>query len=108
MAERKRFYRKNVELFLLIEKIKLWPSRKGILHGIKHIEKKGNYLAIVTHCGEEFQVFDSRSSRSARWVRNKWISKPCPRCKVPEWKLEKYSKTFFESHYGSTLRKPDK
>ncbi|MHC4459341.1 MAG: pyrrolysine--tRNA(Pyl) ligase small subunit, partial [Planctomycetota bacterium] len=34
----KRFYRKRVELFRLIDKIKLWPSRTGILHGIKTIE----------------------------------------------------------------------
>jgi len=34
----KRYYRKRVELFRLIDKIKLWPSRTGILHGIKTIE----------------------------------------------------------------------
>jgi hypothetical protein len=38
----KRFYRKRVELFRLIDKIKLWLSRKGILHGIKTIEKMGD------------------------------------------------------------------
>jgi hypothetical protein len=30
----KRYYRKRVELFRLIDKVKLWPSRRGILHGI--------------------------------------------------------------------------
>ena len=38
----KRYYRKRVELFRLIDKIKLWPSRKGILHGIRSIEKLGD------------------------------------------------------------------
>ena len=33
--ERKRYYRKKTELFLLLEKMKLWPSRTGILHGIR-------------------------------------------------------------------------
>jgi hypothetical protein len=32
---KRRFYRKRVDLFRLIEKIKIWPSRKGLLHGIK-------------------------------------------------------------------------
>jgi hypothetical protein len=42
----KRFYRKRVELFRLIDKIKLWPSRTGILHGIKTIEKMGDQAQI--------------------------------------------------------------
>ena len=29
----KHYYRKRVELFRLIDKIKLWPSRRGVLHG---------------------------------------------------------------------------
>ena len=37
--------------------------------------------------------------------RNKWAVKTCPECRVPEWKLEKYSQTFFNSSYGSTLEK---
>ncbi len=27
---KRRFYRKRVELFRLIDKIKIWPSRKGL------------------------------------------------------------------------------
>ena len=46
----KRYYRKRVELFRLIEKIKLWPSRRGLLHGIKSIEKTGDQAWITTHC----------------------------------------------------------
>ncbi len=105
MSEKKRYYRKNAELFLLLDKIKLWPSRTGLLHGVRQIEKKGDYLNITTHCGKTFRVLDSRSCRAARWIRNKWVVKPCKDCKVPQWKLDKYSKTFFEQHYGSDLRK---
>ncbi|MDD7511642.1 MAG: pyrrolysine--tRNA(Pyl) ligase small subunit [Peptostreptococcaceae bacterium] len=101
---KKRYYRKNVELFLLVEKIKLWPSRNGVLHGVKAIEIKGQYATITTHCGEVFQVCNSRNSRAARWLRNKWVDKPCAKCKIPQWKLDKYSKTIFASHYGSDLR----
>lgn len=99
----KRYYRKRVELFRLIDKIKLWPSRKGILHGIKTIENIGDQARITTHCNKTFMVNDSRNSRAARWLRNKWFKAVCPACRVPEWKLEKYSSTLFKRHYGSLL-----
>ena len=99
----KRFYRKRVELFRLIDKIKLWPSRKGILHGIKTIEKIGDQARITTHCNKTFMITDSRNSRAARWLRNKWFQSVCPVCRVPEWKLGKYSSTQFKRHYGSAL-----
>jgi pyrrolysyl-tRNA synthetase-like protein len=91
----KRYVYKNQSLYALIHKIKLWPSRSGILHGLKSVEKKGNYLYIQTHCGEEFTVWDSKNSRSARWLRNRWCTYPCPKCKIPDWKMEKYSSTVF-------------
>ncbi len=104
MAEtKKRYYRKNVQLFDLLEQMKLWPSKSGYLHGVKSIEKRGNVAIVTTHCGQSFRVYNSRSSRAARWLRNKWVVRPCPKCKVPEWKLEKYSKTFFDNSYGSDL-----
>ncbi len=99
----KRYYRKRVELFRLIDKIKLWPSRKGILHGIKTIKKIGDQAQITTHCNKTFLVNNSRNSRAARWLRNKWFSGVCGVCKVPDWKLEKYSSTRFKRHYGSLL-----
>ncbi len=100
---KKRYYRKYTELYPLLEKIKLWPSRKGHLHGVKAIQLRGNYIDITTHCGKQFRVFNSRHSRAARWLRNKWAYVPCPNCRVPEWKLEKYSSTFFSTHYGKEL-----
>ena len=99
----KRFYRKRIELFNLIEKIKLWPSRKGILHGIKQVEKIGEQARITTHCNKTFIVNNSRNSRAARWLRNKWFGKVCQVCNVPDWKLEKYADTGFKRHYGSFL-----
>ncbi len=98
----KRYYRKNIRLYTLLDKMKLWPSRSGILHGIRELEDHGGYAVVVTHCGERMRVSNSRNSRSARWLRNKWAVRPCPRCKVPEWKLTKYSKTIFGA-YGSDL-----
>lgn len=100
----KRYYRKHVDFFRLLEKIKLWPSRNGTLHGIREIHYKGEYAEITTHCGQSFMVRNSKTSRSARWLRNKWMRNTCKKCKIPDWKLEKYSKTYFTQSYGSELQ----
>ena len=92
-----RYVNKNQSLYQLIDKVKLWPSRSGVLHGVKHIEYRGNSMAVTTHCGESFVVWNSRNSRSARWLRNRWCKKPCEKCKVPDWKLAKYSQTVFSN-----------
>jgi pyrrolysyl-tRNA synthetase-like protein len=99
-----RYYRKRVELFALLDKIKLWPSRTGLLHGIKSVELLGPGRArITTHCNRVFLVGNSRNSRAARWLRNKWFRESCPECAVPEWKLAKFQATRFRRGYGSTL-----
>ncbi|OQY06778.1 MAG: hypothetical protein B6I22_04555 [Desulfobacteraceae bacterium 4572_123] len=99
----KRYYRKRVELFRLIDKIKLWPSRTGTLHGIRTIEKIGDQARITTHCNKTFMVNNSRNSRASRWLRNKWFHDICPACRIPDWKLAKYSSTQFKRHHGSLL-----
>ena len=86
-----RYYRKQIPLFRLVEKMKLWPSRRGILHGIKEFEERGSYAVIVTHCDKHMVVHDSKTSRAARWLRNKWYAEACPQCRIPEWKLQKYA-----------------
>jgi pyrrolysyl-tRNA synthetase-like protein len=98
-----RYYRKRVRLFSLIDKIKLWPSRKGILHGIRSIEKLGDQARVTTHCNKDFLIFNSKNSRAARWLRNKQFTGVCPQCGVPDWKLEKYNATRFKRHQGSLL-----
>ena len=103
-----RYYRKRVHLFSLIDKIKLWPSRKGILHGIRSIEKLGDQARVTTHCHRDFVINNSRNSRAARWLRNKLFIGVCPKCGVPEWKLEKYDSTRFKRHQGSLLLKDKK
>lgn len=99
----KRYYRKRVELFRLVEKIKLWPSRKGKLHGIKTMHMDGDTAELTTHCNRTFKVINSRNSRAARWLRNKWFTGVCSSCQVPDWKLKKYASTQFKRHYGSDL-----
>jgi pyrrolysyl-tRNA synthetase-like protein len=48
-------------------------------------------------------VANSRNSRAARWLRNKWFKGVCATCGIPDWKLEKYSLTQFRRGYGSDL-----
>ncbi len=102
-AKKKRTYRKNQPLFTLIGKMKLWPSRKGILHGIRSMEIIGNSSVISTHCGKTFTVRNSRNSRAGRWLRNKIYVVPCKVCAVPDWKLEKYQRTSFQKKSGAVL-----
>lgn len=45
----------------------------------------------------------SKKSRAARWLRNKWAVNTCGAYRVSDWKLEKYSKTFFAQHCGVQL-----
>jgi pyrrolysyl-tRNA synthetase-like protein len=99
----KRYYRKRVEIFRLIEKIKLWPSHRGLLHGIRTVDVLGDQARITTHCNKTFVITNSRNSRAARWLRNKWFKGACGACRVPDWKLAKYSSTEFKRHYGSSL-----
>jgi len=101
--KKKRYYRKNVDFFKFVEKIKLWPSRSGNLHGIKSMTIRGNTAEIITHCNEKFQVFNSKHSRAARCLRNKLFFHACSTCKIPDWKLKKYSVTYVNQDYGARL-----
>ncbi len=102
-GKKTRTYRKHQYLFALIGKMKLWPSRKGLLHGIRTMDIQGEFAVITTHCGKTFTVRNSRTSRASRWLRNKLVVAPCPACGVPDWKLEKYQGTMFRKKSGSVL-----
>ena len=102
----KRYYRKKQDLLTLLEKMKLWPARSGFLHGLKSIERQGEGAFLTTHCGRRFKVRNSRRSRAARWLRGKFYQAPCPRCAVPQWKLDKYGATFFSRRQGAILGGP--
>jgi pyrrolysyl-tRNA synthetase-like protein len=100
---RQRFYRKNVVFFHLVRKLKLWPARSGVLHGVRTIEENGDTAVITTHCGETFTIRNSRTCRAARWLRNKWCIKACKKCAIPDWKLEKYTNTTMTHKWGAGL-----
>ncbi|HBW37627.1 pyrrolysine--tRNA(Pyl) ligase small subunit [Desulfosporosinus sp. BICA1-9] len=102
-SSKKRYYRKNVDFFKFVEKLKLWPSKSGTLHGIKSMTIRGNRAEIITHCNESFMIYNSKNSRAARCLRNKLFFRACGTCKIPNWKLVKYSATFVNQNYGSRL-----
>ena len=104
----KRFYRKKVDLFVLLDKVKLWPSRTGRLHGLKSIVRQGDTAVVTTHCGRSFKVRNSKNSRAARWLRAKTYQEACPACAVPDWKLAKFGATFFSRRQGSLLTEAKK
>jgi pyrrolysyl-tRNA synthetase-like protein len=80
----------------LLQRIKLWPSQSGTLHGIRSVALVGSHIDFVTHCGQKKRVRNSKTSKLARWLRNKWYVRPCKTCKIPAWKIEKYSITSFQ------------
>lgn len=94
--EKKRYIRKHEELSGVLQKIKLWPSRTGTLHGIKTVVQKGAYIELTTHCGHRMRIKNSKTSRVSRWLRNKWYARACAQCKIPDWKLGKFSSTSFQ------------
>ena len=85
---------KRPALYTLIQKTKLWPSRRGTLHGVKHAKLVGSYLKIETFCNMAILTRNSRRSRATRWLRSGWAGKVCKTCKIPKWRLSKYSSKF--------------
>ncbi|NIQ06588.1 MAG: hypothetical protein GWO20_12935 [Candidatus Korarchaeota archaeon] len=94
------------QLFSLVSKIKLWPSQKGILHGVIKVESLGQFIRVTTYCKEVILVKDSRRSRVARWLRNRWVVAVCKDCRIPEWKLKRFSRGRRERRSNSHERLP--
>jgi pyrrolysyl-tRNA synthetase-like protein len=80
-------------LFDLVNKMKLWPSEAGILHGVRDVEDLGALIRLTTYCGKVIVVKSSRRSRVSRWLRNRWMKTTCSACAVPEWKTERFRKS---------------
>lgn len=96
MAKPKRpTVRRHADPYSVVEKVKLWPSKKGILHGVRSVKLKGGVMELETHCGRSIRLRNSRNSRAARHLRNKTYETSCPLCRIPSWKLEKFGETSF-------------
>ncbi len=79
-------------MFSLVNKIKLWPSQNGILHGVEKVDSLGRFIRVTTYCRTIILVKDSRRSRAARWLRNRWVAEICKDCHIPEWKIKRFSR----------------
>ncbi len=88
----------------LISKNGLWVSRNGRLHGIKSCEASQKNLRITMDCGEVVKVRNSRSSRAARSLRNRKFQKPCKRCRVPEEKIQEFSRKISKNEVKVSVR----
>ena len=83
---------KRPHLLDIVSKVKLWPSRTGVIHGVRDVEDLGAFVRVTTYCGTVIMVKTSRRSRAARWLRNRWVEQACARCGIPEWKIKRFSK----------------
>lgn len=92
---KKRVVRRHLAPFDVIDQVKLWPSKTGILHGVRSVKLRGATMELQTHCGQTIRVRNSRNSRVARHLRNKVYAGACPRCRIPAWKLDKFGRTSF-------------
>jgi pyrrolysyl-tRNA synthetase-like protein len=79
-------------LYNLVAKVKLWPSKSGVLHGVRSVENLGIKLRIITYCGDVILLKNSRRGRGHRWIRNRYEATTCHRCGIPSWKIERFLK----------------
>lgn len=91
----KRTVRRHAEPYRVVDKIKLWPSKTGVLHGVRSVRLKGGMIEVHTHCGQSARVRNSRNGRLARYLRNKCFERVCPQCRIPAWKIAKFEETSF-------------
>jgi pyrrolysyl-tRNA synthetase-like protein len=87
-----KLIKRNKSLYDVLDKVKLWVSRTGTLHGIRTITYHGEWIDITTHCGREIRVHDSKRGRGKRQLEYRYYKKVCRECKVPDWKIAKYTK----------------
>ena len=80
-------------LYMLVDKVKLWPSRTGCLHGVRSVDMQGDWVIIETHCGELFRVRNSKSGRGKRQIKHGYYRSVCKKCRIPQWKLDKYKQS---------------
>jgi pyrrolysyl-tRNA synthetase-like protein len=76
---------------ILVNELGFFVSRSGRLHKMSSITGYGDYLKLYTECGQCIIVRDSCQSRAARWLRNKWMKKPCRGCKIKAGDLSRFT-----------------
>lgn len=80
-------------LYPLVDRVKLWPSRTGRLHGVRSLDIEGEWISIETHCGEHFRVRNSKSARGKRQIKHGHYKTICKKCGIPDWKIDKFKQS---------------
>ena len=88
-----KLVQRRQRLYALVDKVKLWPSRTGVLHGVKSVQLEGDLITVETHCGEEFKVRNSTSGRGKRQIKHGQYRSVCKKCRIPDWKIEKFDQS---------------
>jgi len=78
----------------LVGELGFFVSRSGSLHKVSSMAEQGDYLEISMKCGQCIIVRDSRQSRATRWLKNKWMRKPCRGCKIKSGDLSRFTIKF--------------
>ncbi|MCP8307830.1 MAG: hypothetical protein H3Z52_01050 [archaeon] len=74
----------------LVNELGFFVSRSGRLHKVSSIVEHGDYVKLLMKCGQCIIVRDSRQSRATRWLKNKWMRKPCRSCKIKSGDLSRF------------------
>ena len=74
----------------LVNELGFFISRSGRLHKVSSMVEQGDYLKLSMKCGQCIIVRDSRQSRATRWLKNKWMKKPCRGCKIQSGDLSRF------------------
>ncbi|MDR0768212.1 MAG: pyrrolysine--tRNA(Pyl) ligase [Methanosarcinales archaeon] len=81
----------------LVKLNNVWLSRKDVLHGVKTYDVSVKKIRIHTDCGEVITVSNSRSSASARALRNSKYRKVCKLCKLSDERVNRFvAKDFYD------------
>ena len=79
------------KIFEIVKELGFFISRSGKLHKIVSIEEYGYNLKLHTACGQYIVIRNSKRSKAARWIRNKWLKNTCKGCKIKSSETREYS-----------------
>jgi pyrrolysyl-tRNA synthetase-like protein len=75
----------------LVDELGFFISRTGRLHKVSSMVEQGYYVRLSMKCGQCTIVRNSRQSRATRWLRNKWMRKPCRGCKIKSGDISRFT-----------------
>src|SRR5665648_848899 len=68
--KKQRYLRRQKDPFTIVQQIKLWPSKNGILHGVRSVKLKSGRIVCKRHSCRTLDQSKSKNIRFARHLRN--------------------------------------